>query len=294
MTISFHPYMDIPLVGLNADLSHLELGEEIAVFEKIDGANGGFELSLDSTLRVFSRKFVLSEERNMRGFYQWVQEHIDPYKLRRGFTYYGEWLVPHSLEYPPERYNRFYLFDIYDHQKDCYLPPETVVNEAIRLGIDLDPILYYGPYLGMDHLNSILGKSQLGEEGEGLIIKVRRTCEYFKMVIPRLFEKHEIREESKTSPVKFIEDVVPYTRVVKFVHKFVDWGYLPEDYTANDWLKIYSLLCQHLLEDIFKEDVNLIPPAFTEKEIYLALEQVIVPFVDRVIENKNRSQTRRV
>lgn len=276
-------YMSIPTIGHNATLDNLIDGELITVFEKIDGANASFRQVWSDSIECYGRDFTCNRDKNLRGFFQWVHTHINPFELFDGLQYYGEWLKPHTMEYYPDSYGHFYLFDIFDHNTGKYLPPSAVKVEAERLGLRLDPILYRGPYKGQAHLESLVGKSELGPQGEGIIVKVARTGQYYKMVIPLFFETTDFRPESKTDPISFVEDVCPPARVIKFIHKFVDESLIPEDYGMEHYHTIVGTLTARLVDDIYKEDAQDIPDLFNREDIVWAISMVIPGIVKQLI-----------
>lgn len=55
-------------------------------------------------------------------------------------TIFGEWLVPHTVKYEKQFYNRFYVFDLYDKLTRKFIPYLTGENEGGILGkFHIDP-----------------------------------------------------------------------------------------------------------------------------------------------------------
>ena len=72
---------------------------------------------------------------------------------------FGEWLVKHTINYPVEYYNKFYLFDILT--PEGWLPTMQVVEIAKQYGIFYPEIFFEG-IATLDTIKEYAGKSALG------------------------------------------------------------------------------------------------------------------------------------
>ena len=151
-------FMSIVRLGHRDTVGVLNEGDYIVAYEKLDGANASFKAN-NGRVRAFSRNLELTSENTLRGFFDYATR-IDPILPIEGLTYFGEWLVPHKVDYGDNRAD-FYLFDIYDEEKDEYAPHDFVVSEAARLGLSLAPILYAGKFRSYEHLKTLVGRSAL-------------------------------------------------------------------------------------------------------------------------------------
>lgn len=260
-------YMKITRMGHRSSRNILQKGIHITVTEKIDGANASFKLANDyKTILCFSRTKELDEKENLRGFYQWVQENIKPELLTWGFIYFGEWLVPHTVRYPVEHQKNFYLFDVYDEQDKFYYDFTVVQNEADYLGIKTVPMFYCGEYMSYEHLEEFVGRSELTEQGEGIVIKSVDCLnsdgdqQYIKMVHPNFAEKQKQpapKDPNATFPEReFVKETVVRPRVEKFLHKLIDEGILKEDYDLEDMGFILKNMNPLVYEDIIMEELD--------------------------------------
>ena len=106
------------------------IGNHIIIQEKIDGANACIRYdSENGQIIAQSRKCILSDGNTLRGFYTWVKS-LNPKQfsiLGDRFLIFGEWLVPHSVKYPNEVYNKFYVFDVYDTKKKNTYHKQTLM-----------------------------------------------------------------------------------------------------------------------------------------------------------------------
>ena len=113
-------------------------GEHIVIEEKVDGANASFTYDQEKDeVTAFSRKQELSFSNTLRGYWDWVQtldkNIIKEITLNGRFIIFGEWLVSHTVEYDKERYNKFYMFDVWDRENNCYLSFMQTCNVYSRI-----------------------------------------------------------------------------------------------------------------------------------------------------------------
>lgn len=98
------------------------MGQEWIATEKLDGANTLVERTPNGLL-LASRNNIVAfyNEENpgdsqilnpFNGFVDYVFQRSDLFlKLEQGVKLYGEWLIPHTLQYPDEMWRHFYAFD---------------------------------------------------------------------------------------------------------------------------------------------------------------------------------------
>ena len=257
-------YMDIVRHGKSGTHLTIEGNPRIIIQEKLDGANASFKRVGDQVL-CFSRNTQLDEHNTLRGFYTWVQENIKPESLVEGGIYYGEWLVKHKLDYG-ENANKFYLFDIYDEETGRYINFNLVKSQAKQLNLNLVPVFYQGQFQSIEHIQSFVGKSQLGEIGEGVVVKnVNYEDKYGRQVFTKFVsdkftemtqaKKHTVKSQS--DPLnEFVDNTVNKARVSKIIHKLVDEGKLNEDYAIENMGQILKESGSRVFEDVIKEELD--------------------------------------
>lgn len=236
----------------------------IVIQEKIDGANASFKVE-DGKIKFFSRNNELDASNTLRGFSTWGMKHLGNVgfeKVRENFIFFGEWLVPHKVQYNEEAFGQFYLFDIYDAEKELYLPFEEVKNAAEEFKLNLVPVMYQGPFQSLEHIKSFVGMSRLGPVGEGVVVKNEEQL-YAKFVSDAFAEmanvkKHSIKAPATDSLQVFIESTVTKGRVEKLLHKAVDEGHLAEDFAIEHMRDILKFMGHRIMEDILKEDSDIL------------------------------------
>lgn len=269
-------YMDIIRYGKSQTQDVLHEGDYITISEKLDGANAQFSLDENSGIGVYcqSRKQVLSKDNTLRGFYDWVQDIIVPNKhlLNPKYRYFGEYLVPHKIQYKEEFYNQFYLFNIYDEEKEEYLNDDQVELESTKLGIKTVPYFYKGEFISFNHLMSFVGKSIMTVEentGEGIVVKnVNYKDKYGKQCFVKLVSEKFAEVQKQKLPknpninskeVELIKSILTKPRVDKLMHKLVDENLLSKkDFCIESMGKLLKLLGGRVKEDMIKEESELL------------------------------------
>lgn len=141
------------------------------VEEKIDGANVSIWLE-DGVIQCASRSQKVTSGFN--GFVDFVNsnESIKKCLLENpNFRLYGEWLVRHTIAYNELSYKKFYLFDILEDTTNQFLSRESVLNvgETYSIPTPMQFGIFENPTV--EELSKFVGKSCLGENGEGVVIK---------------------------------------------------------------------------------------------------------------------------
>jgi hypothetical protein len=148
----------------------------VHVEEKIDGANASIWLDKRGEITCGSRNRELSEGFN--GFVDWVQ---NSELLKIFFSenpelrLYGEWLVPHTIQYNEMAYKTFYLFDVTivkdGEEIEDFADRKVVQMLANNYGFTTPH--YYGSFINPspDELLKLAGTSTIGAKGEGIVLK---------------------------------------------------------------------------------------------------------------------------
>ncbi|MGV2640199.1 hypothetical protein GNF86_01920 [Clostridium perfringens] len=297
-------YTDVVRYGKSSTQGVIQEGDIISITEKIDGANASFCIDNENDLGVssYSRNNLLTEENRLRGYYDWVLNNIVPIKekLNPNYRYFGEWCVKHKVIYKEENYYKFYLFSIWDDEKQMYLSDEIVRSEAQRLGLLTVQYFYYGKYISFEHLMSFVGKSELTEEpntGEGIVVKnVSYFDNYNRQVFVKLVSDkfREVQQQKKpknpnvdSKVIETIKSVLTKARVSKLIHKLVDEGLLKEDFSIEDMGTILKELKDKPYQDIMKEEPELIGN-IEEKIIKRTIGKNIPNIVKEVLKEENR------
>ena len=260
------------------------VGENIVCEEKIDGANASFTYDTETDKVVsFSRNMALKPSNTLQGFYNFVglfdKEVIKSVTLNGRYIIFGEWLVKHTIKYPEDCYNNFYMFDVWDTVDECYLPFNLVkemYDMLVALGINIRfvPVFYIGKFTSWDDIQKMVGRTEVGAEpcGEGVVVKTidrlndktDRTPKYLKIVAERFSEVQSHKGQRK--PVdpealkrkeeerQFVATIVTDRRIDKCLEKLVDEGILPVDWDEHNMKDIAKNLPSLVYADCKKEE----------------------------------------
>lgn len=240
-----------------------ELNKTITIEEKIDGANASFLKTPEGQLGIFSRNNQLDPIKNtLSGFYPYIQNHLKNKmeKLNPQYIYFGEWLVPHKIQY--KEYKIFYLFDVFDIANQVYLPYDIVQFEAEKLELKLVPLLYQGVFLGNESLIEFVGKSTLTTEpdkGEGIVVKFIHDGDRksFKIVSEEFSERKVKLQRVNmvdTPEGQFVLECVNRNRVEKIIMKLKDENLLNGELIFENMKNLIKQITPLVYNDVIKEE----------------------------------------
>ena len=278
-------YPSIPRYGKSK--TDFEAGDRIVIFEKLDGANACITREGDK-LVAFSRNKRLSEDETLHGFYGFVQS-LDVKDFEEGLLYYGEWLIRHKLDYGSNE-GQFYLFDVYDQTMGedfgGFIDHLYVIIEAHQLGLNLAPILYSGPFIGEEHIFSFIGKSELGEVGEGVVVKCYKKQKCVKFVSPQFAEMKAVKatkRKSSSEEYKFAQVFATRTRVEKIIFLLTNEGELEEGFGLEDMRRVLKIVGERVHKDIMNEEWQELPPNYDEKKLRGSIGKVVGKILREII-----------
>ena len=240
-------------------------GDQISITEKIDGANAAIRYDSETdSIVAQSRNNILNVSNTLRGFYEFTQtldKNIIKECLGDDLILYMEWLVPHTVKYPEDRYHRAYVFDVYSISQEKYLDTHIAYEIADKLGIPKVPVFYEGEFISYEHCRSFVGRTELGGEyGEGVVIKGNNKS--LKFVGEKFAESHnhKVKEisieelEAQAHRLQITESIVTKARVHKILNKLVDENIIEQDWDEKSLGIISKHLPKLIFEDCVKEE----------------------------------------
>jgi hypothetical protein len=177
MTNQFRTYDKVERLG-KEEVEGI-LNGTVYVFEKIDGANVSLYWDKENGLVICSHNNIVYSDKfggNFRGIVEYVKANpniVEMVKRHSLCIFYGEWLVHHTIKYPPEYINRIWFFDIYSRDINKYLTwnENRYVFESYKVNyITLKDILQNS---NIEKLQEYMKDNQFkGEpQQEGIVIK---------------------------------------------------------------------------------------------------------------------------
>lgn len=244
--------------------------EEITVTEKLDGSNASFRLH-NGEIHCFSRNLPLSEENTLNGFYTWVQKNISPETLNPNYTYYGEWMTKHKIDYK-QHFGQFILFAVRENDtvELDYLPFEKVQEEAEKINVKLVHLHYKGKFKDWKHIEQFVSKSGLEdvEFAEGCVIFVpelvfprdKESQVFLKLISENFAEVKKTlptnNKQSKFSLDARLDTFITQNRMDKVLMKLQDEGVLKKELDIEDMGYTLKTLGNAFVEDILEEELE--------------------------------------
>ena len=288
--------------GKSDTLDVLKQGDIISITEKIDGANASFRIDETNDLGIscYSRNNPLNEHDTLSGFYNWVVDNILPIKeqLNPNYIYFGEWLVKHKVVYKEEYYKNFYLFSIYDIDKEEYIDELLMRKEANRLKLKTVECFYYGEFRDYEHLKTFIGKSNMTEianTGEGIVVKnVSYRDRFGKQMFVKLVTDKFAEVQKQKKPKNPCDEVVILTkqvvtkpRIEKILFKLIDESKIKQDYTIEDMGAILKLLTPIVYEDVMEEESEMFIN-YEKEKVKRTIGKVVPAIVKEVLKEQNK------
>jgi hypothetical protein len=159
--MSFRRYDHVERLG-HEKVEGITIGD-VYVFPKLDGTNasvwfnqpatggaGHCSMTPSFSIGCGSRARTLSFDADNAGFWMWVHANEGMFNevAKSGglnWQLYGEWLVPHTLKtYRQEAWRKFYVFDVFDNNKGCYLHYDQWEPTIRAAGLDvIEPLCIF-------------------------------------------------------------------------------------------------------------------------------------------------------
>ena len=147
-------------------------GVQLALEEKVDGANSGISFSEDGRLLLQSRGHFLrggGREEQFALFKLWASSKQSELYSILGSRYimYGEWMYAKHAIFYDALPHYFMEFDIYDKRERVFLDTDTRRKMLAESSIVSAPTLYQGRLSSIDELLSYIGPSPFISEYAG-------------------------------------------------------------------------------------------------------------------------------
>lgn len=252
-------------------------GDKIQISEKVDGSNASFRYDIETgALVAFSRKQTLGFNNTLNGFYNYIQSlNANEFSDNPNWCIFGEWLVKHTILYREECYKHWYVYDIYDVEKEEYLPQLEVMKFCDKHNLTYVNVLYEGDFISWEHCKTFCGKSaytETGDNGEGVVVKNQtnmnsqhsRVPFVLKIINDRFSEikkDNHIRKikdpqelHAKAHAQEIVDAIVTKNRIEKEIHKMIDEKVLPEKIEPKDMNIVARNLPKRIYDDCMKEE----------------------------------------
>ena len=253
-------------------------GDHIVIQVKFDGTNASIRYDTETkSLAAFSRKLPVSFDNTLNGFYSFVQTlNPEDFAVYPNFTFFGEWAVKNKVIYKPEYRKKWFVYDIYDHTTEQYLPWNLVKSIVEKLGLTHIHVLYDGPFLSWEHCKSFMREQVYTENTEeGIVVKnitrlnnpIRHCPSVLKIVDSKFKERISVKEidpeklAAKDKATQIAMQIVTKNRIEKELFKMRDENIIPAVVTPEMMGLIAKTLPKRIYADCVKEEPEMVVSA---------------------------------
>ena len=254
-------------------------GDLIVIQEKFDGSNASIRYDEETgTLVSFSRNKVLDFQNTLNGFFNYVGSlNPEEYKDHPNYIVFGEWTgARNAVIYDKKHTDKWYVYDIYDVEKEEYLPQSDVMAFTCKHGLTYIHTFYVGPFISWEHVMSFMDRPAYGDVAEGIVIKnqTRLNDPNFRLpfVVKIVGEKfHEVAKTNHAAKVAdpqklqereaamlMTESIVTERRVVKELYKMRDEGVIPAEWDETIMRTVAKELPSRVYADCVKEEKDTV------------------------------------
>ncbi len=275
-------YMDISRAKFGNELTTsntngFEVGNIIQITEKFDGANASIRYDEKTgKLAAFSRNNELNYNLTLNGFWNYVQTlNPEEYKDTPNYVVFGEWGTKNAVTYNSEAYGKWYVFDIYDTEKETYLPQNDVKKFVEKHGLTYVHVLYEGEFISWEHCISFCNNPAYGDTQEGIVVKNQTKLMnpdgypfILKVVndnfseIKKKNHKQKIEDPQKIKEQENAQEIVDMIvikrRVEKELFRMRDEGIIPKKVEPQDMRIVAQYLPKRIYDDCIKEEKELV------------------------------------
>jgi len=243
---------------------------DVIIQEKLDGGNFRFthEDNLDEEYQTSDRDIVfgsrnveykhLRDESNQFSHpMRYIRNAVDPSAMLDlqaehggALTFFGEAMVPHTLEYDWEETPGFVGFDVYHEANERWLTHAELERAFEAIGLPTTPVIDIVSAEAWDDYDLDVGESAFGEvTAEGVTFKNYDTQVFAKFVRDDFKEKNKktfgaSKKQQATGAEKLSYQYITNARIEKTAHKLVDEG---------DWDSLKMPMMEELPEAVIRD-----------------------------------------
>lgn len=275
------PFMDIASIRETAtefnepNTCSFQKNDHIVIQIKFDGSNASVRYDSETkTLAAFSRKQPLSPTNTLQGFWNYAQT-LNPndFAVYPNFTFFGEWAVKNKVVYKPEYRSKWFVYDIYDHTTEQYLPQNLVKSIVEKLGLTYIHVLYDGSFISWEHCRSFMQEQVYTENiEEGIVVKnmsrlnnpINHCPTVLKIVDSKFKERMSVKKidpeklAAKDKATQIAMQIVTKNRIEKELFKMRDENIIPAVVTPEMMGLIAKTLPKRMYADCMKEEPEMV------------------------------------
>lgn len=259
---NFKKYIHLERFG-TTPVDGIELGK-CYIFPKLDGTNASV-WNEGGKLQAGSRNRHLTYDDDNAGFYKYATTTPNLIGLVQAFpnwTFYGEWLVPHSLKtYREDAWRKFYIFDVVK-EDGTFIHYDEYLPILKGHGVDFIPATSvitnptYEQLVKATEDNKFLLKENSGH-GEGIVIKQYNFTNRFgntvwaKLITNTFKDKHVQEMGGNVVVTKMVEEEIADKYVTEHLVKKVlaKLQNTPEGFTSKQIPQLLGMVWYDLITE---------------------------------------------
>ncbi len=233
----------------------------IYIQEKVDGGNFRFYINKEGEVIFGSRTQVIDEgdksQKNFARCLNHVREMLKEKDLSKykGWIFYGECMIKHTIGYDWENTPPFLGFDI-SREDDKFIECDEMVKIYSTLGLDVVPLIKVVKASEIKEVTDedVPKSKYYGGQAEGIVFKNYEKQIYAKYVRDKFKEKNK---EEFGQNKKHIETDEDYFSAVYCTNARIEkcvWKLIDEDNKLH--LSLMPLLIKAVYKDIWEENWN--------------------------------------
>lgn len=244
------------------DISRLQADGSVFIEEKLDGANFRFEVKDDEF--VFGSRNVEGLGNNKEQFkpaVTCIEDRVEPNGVvqvmdekfgHHNFTFFGECMTRHTLDYDWDKIDGIVMFDIYNEEEEKFITFVEKQDVFDKLGFDTAPLITIVDKVTREDLTIPESEYRDGK-AEGIVLKNYNTQEFSKKRADEFFEKNDNafgkpKTRATNDSEKFVSKYVTNARIEKIIYKIRD------EYNRDIEMKIIPQLMDTVYKDIWEEE----------------------------------------
>lgn len=262
------------------DLNSIEceglLDGKVIIQPKLDGTNCQIWLQ-NGVIKVSSRNRVLSlHSDNARAYTILHKCPLITKYLQDNPTHKlcGEWLIPHHVQYVSEAYNKLYVFDVIDLEKESrgeekkYIFYPDIMNKLTEYGINAVPVAKINSSLSIFQIDIDLFNDYLlipNSIPEGIVVKNYDYTNKFgrqtwcKVLHPKFNSKIKIKKDKEEidHTQDFINLYLTEHEIIKTYHKIYIDDTVKNKTGEFIQTLYYDLVKENIADYVYKKNCNI-------------------------------------
>lgn len=227
----------------------IDLKGKIFITEKYDGCNFRFRIK-NGEIICGTRNTIINDkpDKQFINVFNYIKDKVEVKEEYEKYTFFGENMMPHSIEYDWDKIPQFLGFDIYNHDKNRFVSWDKALKIFDEIGLETVRTIDVVFAENLSEKDMEIPESEFRDgKAEGIVLKnyetqvfAKKHSEEFTEKNRKTFGKH--KKECNNDNERFVRKYCTNTRIEKCTYKLRDEGY-----------KLEMPLMKHLPKKVYKD-----------------------------------------